>query len=93
MWRKALAIIGVLVFILGVMTLTVEIVQQQAQIDLQIPNRFIQLAQFRPVLIAGAGILLGPLLTIPRWLQRLRQEKKWFEKRDEPVEGPPRVPN
>lgn len=93
MWRDALAIIGMIVFILGVTLLTVEIVQQQAQIDEAVATRFVQLLEFRSVLVAGAGILLGPMLTIPWWLNRLRQEEKWFEKRDEAVDGPPRVPN
>lgn len=93
MWRKALAILGLLIFVAGIALLTVEIVQQQAQIEEFVATKFIQLLAFRPVMIAGIGILLGPLLTIPWWLARLRQEEKWFEKRDDPLDSAPRVPN
>lgn len=93
MWRKVLAIVGLLIFIIGVILLTVEIVVQQAEIERPVATRFIQLLAFRPVIVAGIGILVGPILTIPWWLDRFRQEEKWFEKRDEPLDGPPRVPN
>jgi hypothetical protein len=93
MWRKALALLGLLIFVGGVVLLTAEIVQQQAQIEEPAVTQIIGLMEFRTAIVAGAGIFLGPLLAVPWWLERLRREEKWFEKRDEPLDGPPRVPN
>ncbi|MAU01086.1 MAG: hypothetical protein CL608_28405 [Anaerolineaceae bacterium] len=39
------------------------------------------------------GLLLGIVLTIPWWRDRLRQENRWWEKRDEPLDTPPRIPS
>jgi hypothetical protein len=93
MWRKAAAILGLLIFVGGVFLLAAEIVQQQAQIGEPAIGPILGLVEFRTAIIAGAGILLGPLLAVPWWRERLRREEKWFEKRDEPLEGPPRIPN
>lgn len=35
------------------------------------------------------GLLLGLVLTMPWWRRRLQQEELWWQKRDEPVKGPP----
>lgn len=45
------------------------------------------------LIIAGCGLLLGPLLTLPWWHERLKDESRWWEKRNEPLDGPPRVPS
>lgn len=37
------------------------------------------------------GLLLGVILTIPWWRERLRQEGMWWEERDEPLDTPPRA--
>lgn len=37
------------------------------------------------------GLLLGLVLTMPWWRERLQQEEVWWQKRDEPVKGPPRA--
>ena len=92
MWRNILALLGLLTFITGAILMTVEASQQQPESVDSLAAR----VAFRDdiaVIIAGIGLLLGPILTIPWWQHRLRREQKWFEKRDEPVEGPPRVPN
>ncbi len=38
------------------------------------------------------GLLLGVALTIPWWRERLKHESVWWNKRDEPLDTPPRVP-
>jgi hypothetical protein len=37
-----------------------------------------------------AGLLLGIMMTIPWWRERLRRENVWWEKRGEPLDTPPR---
>lgn len=37
------------------------------------------------------GLLVGVALTIPWWRERLLRENIWWEKRDEPLDKPPRV--
>ena len=93
MGRKVLALVGLVIFIGGVILFTVEISQQQAEIEGPSATRIAQLVENRAAIIAGLGLLLGPLLTIPWWLERLRHEEQWFEKRDDALDGPPRVPN
>ncbi|MFW6097331.1 MAG: hypothetical protein ACOC9Z_04610 [Chloroflexota bacterium] len=96
MWRRVLALIGVLIFIGGIVFLTVEVSQQQAEIaerGLETGIRFAQVFDYPATIIAGIGILLGPILTVPWWIEYFRQESQWYEKRDEPLDGPPRVPN
>jgi len=42
----------------------------------------------------GAGDFdrIGVILTIPWWRERFRDENRWWEKRDESLDTPPRVP-
>lgn len=93
MWRKVLALIGLLFFIGGIVFLTVEVSQQQAGIEEPAVTLVQQgLFERRPAITAGIGLLLGPILTIPWWIKYFRKESQWYEKRDEPMDGPPRVP-
>lgn len=92
MWRTVLAIVGVLIFIAGAVLLTVEIAQQQTEEGQPPGFGLIQLANNRAAINAGIGLLLGPLLTLPWWIRRLQREAQWFEKRDDKVDGPPRLP-
>lgn len=94
MWRNVLALIGLLIFIGGIVLLTMEVSRQQTDIDEPAVTLVQQgLVERRAAIIAGIGLLLGPILTIPWWIERFRKESQWYEKRDEPLDGPPRVPN
>ncbi|HSM58387.1 MAG TPA: hypothetical protein VK879_19690 [Candidatus Sulfomarinibacteraceae bacterium] len=94
MLRNILALLGLLLFVSGLILLTVELSQQQATLPEETSGILsgILHTDTQAVIIAGIGLLLGPLLTIPWWRYRLREEEKWLEKRDEPIEGPPRIP-
>jgi hypothetical protein len=43
-------------------------------------------------ILSVTGLLLGVALTIPWWRKRLQRENVWWEKRDTPLDRPPRVP-
>ena len=42
-------------------------------------------------ILSVTGLLLGVALTIPWWRKRLQRENVWWEKRDTPLDRPPRV--
>lgn len=92
MWRKGLAILGLLIFIGGLLMFAAEFSAQQRGLHPgYLPStRFLDSGA---LIVAGIGLLLEPLLTLPWWRHRLKDESRWWEKRDEPLDGPPRVPS
>lgn len=92
MWRKGLVILGLLVFIGGLLMFAAEFGAQQSELRPGfLPSTYFSDAG--SLIVAGIGLLLGPLLTLPWWRHRLKDESRWWEKREEPLDGPPRVPS
>lgn len=92
MWRKGVAILGLLIFIGGILIFTAEFSGQQRGLRPGVYPSTV-FTDGGSLIVAGCGLLLGPLLTLPWWHKRLKDESKWWEKRDEPLDGPPRVPS
>ena len=85
MWRNLLAIIGLLLFLSGAVLFTVEFTQQQVD---PAQGAFLNSGA---VIISGLGLLIGPLLALPCYRRRLKKEADWYEKRQTPVKGPPKI--
>lgn len=91
MFRKGLAILGLLLFIGGLIVFTAEFSAQQTGLRPGFSST--TFTDAGSLIIAGCGLLLGPLLTLPWWYERLKDESRWWAKRDEPLDRPPRVPS
>ena len=85
MWRKTLAVIGLLLFLSGAVLFTAEFVQQQPDpAEGTFPDA-------GALILSGLGLLLGPLLALPWYRRRLDDEAGWYEKRRTPLKGPPKI--
>lgn len=54
-------------------------------------QKYVDLTPNQVLFLIIATFLLGVALTIPWWLARLQKETIWWEKRDEPLDPPPRA--
>jgi len=98
MIKKWLALIGLL-FILTSSLIGVAWVQFRREVAFN--GEEVELWQFvqsvmgimpdQVLTLSLLGLLLGVILTIPWWRERLRQEGMWWEKQDEPLDTPPRA--
>lgn len=99
MVRKLLAVTGVLLLaagsLLGIIVFPVlrgdVSPERAAAVMWQRLQPFIPLSPEQAFFVSLIVVLFGVLLTIPWWWQRLRQENVWWEKRDEPLDPPPRA--
>jgi hypothetical protein len=58
----------------------------------QLVQSIIRLSHEQVFTTSLVALLLGAALTIPWWRKRLQRENVWWEKRDTPLDRPPRVP-
>lgn len=102
MFRKWLAIVGILLIVgssaIGLAwaqywKATRELEPELEEMGLwRFLQSIVEVTPERAIILTLIGLLLGIALTVPWWRKRLESESVWWEKRDEPLDTPPRVP-
>lgn len=58
----------------------------------QLVQSIVRLSHEQVFISSLVALLLGAVLTIPWWRERLQRENVWWDNRNGPLDSPPRIP-